>query len=171
MSEFAIPADIKKKLDLVQEKQARKKHEEAQKAAEVKKEDELFPEIEVTEDDLLKFWDSMLKREAFVEEFDVRGTTIKLQTRSTSEMNEMFERIDKATFNLVATKERMHVDMMLACSLLEFGDDKVGALSFDERLSYIRSLPAPLSKFLVSLLDNFDCKVMKMTEMLKKENF
>ena len=171
MSEFAIPADIKKQLDEVQAKQAIAKHKEKVKAEKKKEEEELFPDIEVTEEDMLKFWDTLLERVPYMETFKVRNLAFKLKTRSSKEIGEVFEHMDKSVFVLDASKDRLHLHLMLACSLVEFGDDDLSKKTLEEKVKYIETFPSPLARLVLNRLDYFDCKVLKMTEMLKSENF
>lgn len=169
MSDFVIPQTIQKEVEKIQLEQAKK---EAKQLREAEKElEELFPEIDVSEEELLKFWDTMLKKEPFKETYKIRDTEVEFKTRSTKEVHEMFEKLDSSTYALETTNTKFHLDLMLASSLVRFGEDDISSGSLEQKIGYLKNLPAPVVKLLVDLLDKFDRKIVKMTEMLKKGNF
>ena len=169
MSEYSIPEDLAKKLNEAEAIAAKQKfNEEKKKESENK---ELYPHIKVGEEELLSFWDSMLKKKPFEETYKIRELSIVFRTRSTQEIHELFERIDSLTYSLDSTLTKVHVDFTLASALKSLGSDNLEGMKFEDKLKFVRSLPAPLTKLVIDQLDHFDCKVGKMTEMLKTGNF
>jgi len=165
MEDFGIPPELVKSLDLIDEQKSKILAEQ------LKEEEESQDKIVVTEEEVSKFWDSMLKKEAYTKEFDIKGLKFVLKTRKADEIQESMRRMDDMTLQLSQTIEYFQVETILACSLHSFGEDKLESKTLDSRIIFIRSLPSPLIRILTQSLDKFDTKVLKLTEEVTSGNF
>jgi hypothetical protein len=166
MSDFAIP---KETLDQMEEIEILNAQREALERLEEEPE-ETLPEIKVTEDEITTFWDSMLKSAPYTEDFDIRGLTFTLKTRSAEEVYQNVERLDELSVSLNSTAQFFNDEAILVSSLARFGAKDLLKLDHNARLKFVRTLPAPISGVISNKLAEFDAKVFKMTEMVLEGN-
>lgn len=169
MTEFVVPPNIKN--ELAKAKAIVDKKELIEKNAKEAELEAIFPEIDVSDAELEKFWDCMLKKEAYTEEIKIKNLSIVFKTRSNQEINDLVMYMDKTTYALPQTTSKIQLDCALASSLVSIGEDNIDKGSLDQKLNWIAALPSPLTRVILDKLDLFDSKVLKMGELLKKGNF
>lgn len=167
MTDYAIPKELADQMDHIEVLKAQAEKEAREQAEMDKKEADLVP---VSEEEINQFWDSMLKNEPFILDYEIRSIKFSFRTRTASEIEANVSRMDKMESNLSATLQFYNDEAVLACSLHSFGDTDLSKLSFEKKVDFLRKIPGPIARILAEKLKEFDAKVYRMTEEVLSGN-
>lgn len=146
--------------------------EVAEEQAKIEKTKPFDRKADYTDDDLIMFWNSMLREDQYEKEYSVRTVSFKLRTRSSTEVDRINRYMDVA-----APRFQSHYDMVynkaaLAFALVELNGRRVDPkASFEDRLAFLEDKPAPLVNMLIDYLVEFDGMIHEMIAETSSENF
>lgn len=175
-------ADAQKILD--QQAEARKQaetpsapEEEENEGAEIEEEPDLYPEIELTEEDKTSFFESVLAGVPYSEEYPLFGgqMQILLRVRRAEEAEAALTAAGKIVAPSVIEYEAVFALHNLACALVAITSQK-GVVRQEgqpekERVAYLRNMPSPLYTVLLEKMSFLDRKAAKLSRAASKPNF
>lgn len=129
------------------------------------------PEPKYSEAELLQIFDTMLFEGSYSESITIRGRLkVSFRTRTAEEMQKVTHEIDGTSAVLMATVVEHRNLLNLYYALTTYQGKDISRLSYDDRVSYINKLPAPVVGMMMVALFNFDSKVAEATKE-GEENF
>jgi len=174
MAEMVIPQDIKEKIEEIERKKAIEEAANQREEQERKKieDEEKYPEVgEIEDSELSAFWDCMLRKDHYVEEFELKGLKFSVSTRSSEDVKVNVDMLDTVPYAKAASISFYQMEILLASALVRYGEEELGTKTIEERIEFIRKLPAPITIILTRKMNYFDSKVFKMTDMILAGNF
>lgn len=169
MSEFSTAPSINEVLE--QSKIAAAKAEAEVQKSKATEEQEFLPEITVSEEDLMLYWNLMLKKKPYTKDYSVKGLEFTLSTISVKQRNEVSQLIDKKSFALREFKDSIATDYALAAALSSYSGEDLRNFSIENRHKFIEELPVPVVKLLLKRLAEFEAWTYKANWVLEKGNF
>lgn len=169
--DLEIPEKVEVKLD---KKTSSKKKTRKKKTKDLEIKSEVLDGLEdiiVSDEDLNKFWNSMLRKKAHRQVFIVKDLEFTFKTRTSGEVKNLISFMDKVTFQYTNTESYLNMEANIALALVEYDSVDLTTNSLEENIEFIRELPSPITKILSDKLGEFDSKIFKMTELVTNENF
>lgn len=128
-------------------------------------------EPKYSEAELLQIFDTMLFEGSYSESITIRGRLkISFRTRTADEMQKVTHEIDGTSAVLMATVVERRNLLNLYYALTHYQGKDISRLSYEDRVTYINKLPAPVVGMMMVALFNFDSKVAEATKE-GEENF
>lgn len=110
--------------------------------------------------ELLAIFDTILFEGKYSEEVSIRGKLkVQFKSRSVGEVSEISGQLDTKSYNLISTLQEQRAILNLAYSLEAYNNKPLSALSKEEKVKFINSLPASVVATLSEKLLDFDQKV------------
>lgn len=121
--------------------------------------------------ELLQIFDTMLFEGSYSESTTIKGRLkVSFRTRTADEMQKITHDIDGTTAVLMATIVERRNLLNLYYALTHYQGQDLTGLSYENKVSYVNKLPAPVVGMLMVALYKFDSKVSSATEE-GEENF
>jgi hypothetical protein len=137
--------------------------------------EDLRANIKITEEDLNKYFESIIDDEPFIEKVTYRDITITLRSRYVKEVDEILARIAKDAPETVGEYESKLGEFYLCYSLVSVytkkGLKQYDSGTLDERLGRVKSFSAPKYMMLLGALMDFDTKIDMLRERIYTRNF
>lgn len=122
-------------------------------------------------EELLRIFDELIFAGSYTETVNIRGKLkVTFITRSAEQMDSITQKIDGTTAVLMATLVEKRNLLNLYHALISYQGKDLSTLKFDEKVSFINKLPAPLVGVLMVALFEFDSKINAATKE-GEENF
>lgn len=129
-------------------------------------------------EDILPILDSLLQHGYALETFSIRNTNVVLRSRFGWEEEASVKAVESSNSNIRIGQERLFILSLLAASLVEYGKAKFPPINsgtkeeleknYENRLSFVRSLPTTITDILIARLQEFDRKQAYMVENFDK---
>lgn len=165
MSDFEMPTKEKKsKVAQMTEATEAPVVEDSAKTAEEEK-------SKYDKEELLRIFDDMLFAGSYSEVVTIRGKLkVSFITRTAEQMDWITQKIDTTTAVLMATLVEKRNLLNLYYALTSYQGKDLSTLKYEEKVSFINKLPAPVVGILMVALFNFDTKINAATKE-GEENF
>lgn len=116
-------------------------------------------------EELLRIFDDMLFAGSYSETIDIRGKLkVTFITRTAEQMDAITQKIDGTTAVLMATLVEKRNLLNLYYALIAYQGKDLSGLKYEEKVSFINKLPAPVVGMLMVALFNFDSKINEATK-------
>jgi hypothetical protein len=123
------------------------------------------------EERLNEFWNCVVKKAPFKREFEVRGLKVIFRTKKSKEIENLMVHMDKHSTTLVTTYDYLYAKALLAVSLVQLGEDYIDSGTFEQKRSYLDSLPEVIVRLLTKVASEFEKDVEAMEAEIYKPNF
>jgi hypothetical protein len=129
------------------------------------------PEKKYDQDELLKIFDELLFTGVYSEKVSIKGRlNVEFRTRTAEEMAAITREIDSTSAVLMATVMEKRNLLNLYHGLVSYQGKDLSTAKYDDKVSFINKLPAPVVGLLMVSLYDFDLKVEAATKEAE-ENF
>lgn len=121
--------------------------------------------------ELLRIFDEMIFAGGYTETMTIRGKLkVAFTTRTAEQMNSITQAIDGLSAVLVVTLEEKRNLLNLYHALVSYQGKDLSSLKYDDKVSFISKLPAPVVGMMMVALYEFDNKINAATKE-GEENF
>jgi hypothetical protein len=129
------------------------------------------PEKKYDTDELLKIFDELLFTGVYTEKVSIKGRlNVEFRTRTAEEMAAITREIDGTSAVLMATVMEKRNLLNLYHGLVSYQGKDLSTAKYEDKVSFINKLPAPVVGLLMVSLYDFDMKVEAATKEAE-ENF
>ncbi len=111
------------------------------------------------QEELLRVFDEIIFQQEYSEEMSLRGRfKATFRTRTSDEVNQIQNAIDKSGFTLISSVENLRMVLNLSFALVAYNGESL-PLQLAGKRAFVDKLPGPVVGMLLNALNNFDDKV------------
>lgn len=139
---------------------------------EVTEESEEKEEKIYSEKELENFWISLMNKEPYVEEFEVRGMPVILKAPIDKVKSEMEILQDSSGVRTREAYEQYSTRLLIAATVVKCGKYKVQEDdTLVKKLEALKDVPLPLYDFMIRLVGRFNEKILRMLDEVTQADF
>ena len=118
------------------------------------------PKPKYSQEELLAVFDEIIFSQEYTETYTIRNRLrVTFKTRTAEQVNAIQQEVDKSTANLITTMEQFRAMCNLRDAIVTYNDIEIGVMKSQDRMNFVRALPAAIVSTLITLHNRFEEKV------------